>query len=182
MVREPVVPFGDTNLRICAEVQLASQHESDNACQVSAESKPLQLIHQLHVFVEAFRNSLWPIQRGQLRFGAAFSSLYTALHFANRVNILRDSCPVARPKPALDTVQIVQNRIQNALVLPGMCGSALGGSTVAEQTLEDDPGIILCGQRRRWRSPRERVQVDTAIAVFALAGEEVQIDRKFERG
>ena len=55
------------------------------------------------------------------------------------------------------------------------------GPAVAEQPFEYHPRVVLGGQRRRRRRPCERVEVGAAVAVLALAGEEVQIDGELER-
>ena len=60
------MPFGDADLRIRAEVQLASEHERDDARDVGLEGEPLQLVHQPDVLVEPLRNADRPFERRQL--------------------------------------------------------------------------------------------------------------------
>src|SRR5262249_16047134 len=100
--------------------------------QISPECKPLQFIHQLHVFIEALGNPLRPIQRWQLGVGASLHALKPPFDFPNRIDILTDLSPIARAKPPFEPVQIVENRIKNTLVLPGYRGAAFGGSTITE--------------------------------------------------
>ena len=71
VVRQPVMPFGDADLRIGAEVQLATEHERDDARDVGAERQPLQLVHQLDVLVEALGNTGRTFERRQLGVVAA---------------------------------------------------------------------------------------------------------------
>src|SRR5690606_3163203 len=70
---------------------------------------------------------------------------------------------------------------EDAAVLMRERHALLGGAAVAEQALEDEPRIILGRQRLGRRSPRERVEVYAAVAVLALSGQEIQIDRELER-
>ena len=62
------------------------------------------------------------------------------------------------------------------------CDQALRGRpAVAEEPLEDDARIVLGRKRRRRRAPRERVHVDAAVAVLAVAREMIQVEAQLER-
>ena len=52
---------------------------------------------------------------------------------------------------------------------------------LAEQPLEDRARVGLHRQRHRRRPPRERVDVDAAVAPFAVADDEVRLQRELER-
>ena len=83
------MPFGDADLRIGAEVQLAAEHERDDARDVGLEGEPLQVVHQLDVLVEPLRNADRPFERRQLRRRAALlDALNPPLDFAHRVDVV----------------------------------------------------------------------------------------------
>jgi hypothetical protein len=64
MMRQAVMPFGDADLRIGAEIQLATEHESRHARDVGLERQPLQLEHQRDVMVESLRDADRPLEIG----------------------------------------------------------------------------------------------------------------------
>ena len=62
------------------------------------------------------------------------------------------------------------------------CASRCSGrAAVAEHALEDDARVHFHRQRRGRRAPRDRVPVDAAVAVVAVADEIVLLERHLER-
>ena len=180
-MRQPVMAFGDADFRIGAEVQLASEHERRDARDVGAVGQPLQLVHQLHVLVEPLRHALGTIQRRQLGLGTVLDGLDSPFDLADRIDVFRQLGAVGRSEPPLQTGEVLEHRIENALVLARLGGAPRRGAAVAEQPLEHDARIVLGRQRRRRRGPRQRVQVGAAVAVLALPGQEIEIDGELER-
>ena len=107
--------------------------------------------------------------------------LDTALDVAHGLEITLDLGSVGRPERAVETREILGHRIEDAAVLFRAGLALLRRATVAEQALEDEPGIVLGRQRRCRRFPRDGIQIRAGIAVLALARQKVQIDAQLER-
>ena len=183
MVRQPVMALVDADLGIGAEIQLAPEHEGDDAREIAAERQPLQLEHQLHVLVEAPGNAGRPVETGERLIGPApLRALDAPFDLAHGVEILADAGAIARPEILLQPRQVGHHRIEKTAVLACLRLTLRRGAAVAKQPLEDEPGIVLGGKRRRRRSPGQGIEVGAAVAVLALPGEEVEIDRELERG
>ena len=181
-MRQAVVPFGDADLRIRPEVQLAPEHERHDARDVGAEREPLQLVHQLDVLVEPLRECP-PAGRasGSSDGAALLDALNPPLDLTHGVDVVGDLRAIAGPSALLQPRQIRHHRVEDAAVLARLRQPLRRRAAVAEQPLEDDARIVLGRQRRRRRAPRQRVQVGAAVAVLALAAEEVEVDRQLQR-
>src|SRR5690606_4456874 len=140
------------------------------------------LEHQRHMLVEALGDAA---RASEVRYPGidadALDGLDTALDLAQRREVIVDLPAIGRAERACEAREILADRVEDAAVLMRERHALLGGAAVAEQALEDEPRIILGRQRLGRRSPRERVEVYAAVAVLALSGQEIQIDRELER-
>ena len=127
-MRQAVVPFGDADLRIGAEVQLAAQHERDDARDVGAERQPLQVVHQPDVLVEPLGDAHRPFERRQHLGGAALlGRLNPPLDFAHRVDVVGHRRAIARPERAEQPLQLLVHRVENAPLLRGPAPARCAG-------------------------------------------------------
>ncbi len=73
------------------------------------------------------------------------------------------------------------DRVEDAAVLTRALDALCRGTAVAEQPFEDGARVVLRRQRRRGGAPRQRVHVDTAVAVAAVPDQVVQVEAHLER-
>src|SRR5262245_13423246 len=114
MVRHRVMPLREPDLRVRAEVELAAEHERDDAREVRLKREPLKLVHELHVLAERFRNAGRALERGQARVVAEpLDRLNSPLDLADRLEILVDLDAVGRTKVARQAPEIRADEIEN---------------------------------------------------------------------
>ncbi|HIC53184.1 MAG TPA: hypothetical protein EYO97_05075, partial [Gemmatimonadetes bacterium] len=179
---QPVVRVWHPQVRVGSSTQLATEHEGEDAGDVGLIGEREQVEHQLDVLLVGVGHADRTSQLGKLGVGTlGLSQLDPALERADRVEILGDSRAIARTDVALEIGEVVGHRIENAAVPPHLGHTLLCGTALAEQTLEHDPRVVLHRLRCRGRTPRDRVQVDTAVPVFAVAHQPVEIDRELQR-
>src|SRR5690606_5157566 len=140
-----------------------------------------ELVHEPDVLAEGLRNAARPLERRQAgRLAGRLGGLDAPLDLAQGVEVVADLAAVGRAERAREAREIRRHGIENAAVLSRAREALLVRAAVAEQALEDEPRVVLGRQRARRRTPRQRVQVNAAIAVLAHAREEAQIDRQLE--
>ena len=169
VVRQRVMPLRDADLGIRAEVELAAEHEGDDAREVGLKREPLQLVHQLDVVAEHLG-----MPRGRSSAGRpAWSPSSRRLGCGARPRApsrgtRRPGCD-RWPERCAKPREVRGHRIEDAAVLARLGRRCVVRAAVAEQPLEHDARVVLGRQRRRRRPPRQRVQVDAAVAVVAVA-------------
>ena len=84
-------------------------------------------------------------------------------------------------EPVLQPRHLRRDRIEDAPVLARLREPLRRRAAVAKQALEDGARVVLGRQRRRRRPPRQRVHVDAAVAVPAVADQIVQVEAQLER-
>ena len=88
---------------------------------------------------------------------------------------------VVRAEPPLQARHLRGHRVEDAAVLACQADALRRGPAIAEKAFEDRTRVVLRGERRRRRPPRQRVHVDAAVAVAAVADQVIQVDAHFER-
>src|SRR5215470_17100719 len=78
-------------------------------------------------------------------------------------------------------MEILQHRVEDAVLVASLRETLGRGATVAEQPLENNAWVVLRRQRSGWRAPGKRIQIRAAVAVLTLAGKKVEIDGELER-
>ena len=84
-----------------------------------------------------------------VRLGVGSGLLDPPLHLADRLEVLLDLALVRSADLALEPGDVLGHPIQQARLLAQGSAAFLGAAAVAEQALEDDPGVSLSGQGRR---------------------------------
>src|SRR2546425_13198501 len=148
--------------------QIAAQHQSDGARDVSLEGQRHQVVHQTVMDMLALRQAEWDLSTG-LFHGIAHRNLDPPLDFANVLGIGVEPCFITRTEIFLQKSQIMRDRLQDAGVLLSSGSSLLGACSVAEQPLESHTRIDLCRQRLRGCRPRDTVRVGAALSKVAAA-------------
>ena len=175
--------FGDADLRVGAEVQLASEHEGDDAREVGPERQPLQLVHQLDVLVEAFGDAGRPLERRAARSLLRFSTPEIRRSTSRTESTY--SSTAARsvgPSRCCRRLKSSMHRIEDAAVAAAPARHAAPRVPPSPNSRSNTTrGLFSVGSGVVGVRPRERVQIGAAVAVLALADEEVQIDRELER-
>src|SRR5690349_757294 len=113
MVGKEVVAFWYSNFRIGAVIAIASQEKSGNTGTVCLESQMEHAEHNLHVFLEAGRNSRRSIDR---RIGTVLEILSTRnafLDFPHAGKIFIEFRAVFRGKIPLQVPCVLKDEIQN---------------------------------------------------------------------
>jgi hypothetical protein len=121
-----------------------------------------------------------PSMKVTTRVMSAWKAMNATLDLAHGVEIVGHLNAVARPQSFRQPSEIRRHEIEDAAVLDSPRGALLGRAAVAEKPLEHEPRIVLGGQRSRGGAPRQRVEIDTAVAVLALARQEIEIDAELE--
>jgi hypothetical protein len=150
---------------------------------VALEGEPLQVVHQFDVLVEAFGNADRTLERREIDLiGVGMRALQTALDLAHRRQILIDARAIGRAEPLLEPADVAAHPVEDAAVALRLALPLFRGAGAAEQAIEHHLRVVFGRQRRRRRPPRERVDVDTAVAVVAVADQVVRVGRELERG
>src|SRR5262249_42724312 len=158
--------LGDANLRVRPAGLLTAVHERDHASQVGLIGEELQVVEQLHVRLESFGHTRRLIDVWAF-FGALFFSLLDpALDVTERLEIVVHLPGVRRAEFLLKLPHAGGHRIEDAPVLTeASCPyTGIGAVARSEQSLENDARIVFRHQRQRWREPRQRAAVRTAVA------------------
>ena len=100
---------------------------------------------------------------------------------AHGVQVLRHARPVSRADVTAQPREVVRDGVEDAPVLPELRSPLGRRAAFTEELLEHDARVVLHRQRRRRVSPRDGVHVDAAIAVLAVAHQEVAVDRQLQR-
>ena len=175
-----MVGIGNADLRIRAAVQLAAQHEGEDPRDVGLPGQRGEVEQQPDVLGVRLGDADRPGEVRQLGV-APLGELDAALDGAHRVQILGDPRPVAGADLAPQPGQIVADGVEDAAVLAKLRPPLRRRAAFAEKPLEDDAGVVLHRQRRRRVAPRDGVHVDAAVAVLAVADEEVAVYRQLQR-
>src|SRR4029434_4092883 len=92
--------------------------------------------------------------------------------FAHGLEVVTDFHSVFGSEPCLQPRHVGGHGVEDAAILRCALEALSSRSAIAEQALEDRAWIVLRRQRRRRRTPRQRVHVDAAVPVAAVADEE----------
>src|SRR5688572_2498930 len=139
MVRHRVMPLREPDLGIRAEVELAAEHERDDAREVRLKREPLELVHELHMLAESLRNARRALERGQARVVAEpLDRLNSPLDFADRLEILVDLDAIGRAEIARQAAEVGADEIENAAILARLRRALRVRAAIAEQPLEHD--------------------------------------------
>ena len=142
-----------------------------------------QIEHELGVLLMIVRNPGG--RRRYAQVGVAvllFGELDPPLNFANGIEIFGHAVAIVRAQAALQAPHLAGDGIENAALLFDAFQALGGCSTVAEQAVEDQPGIDLHGHRRGGRAPGNRIHIGATEAHVAGADQSaVILGRQFER-
>ena len=154
---------GDANLGIGRPALLAADLERDDPGGVGLERQGLHVEHQPRMLVVADRDAgrrLDHRQLAPLRLGV----LDAPLDLAHRLQVLVELRAVAASEAALQAVDLIQHRVENAALPPQPRRPHLGVGAVdvPEEPVEHHARVGLHRQRRRRAAPREPVLVGAA--------------------
>ena len=184
VVRGRVVRVGDPDLGERAHALLAADQEARDAGQVGLERHQHQVEHEVGVLLEDGGDAGRLHHVGQLAVALALGDLDAALDVAHRVEVPGELRAVAAAELPLQVADLGADRVEDAAVAaqgpqPRL---GLGGADGPEQVLEHRAGVGLHRQRGVLVAPREGGAVGAAVAVLALPGEVVGLERQLERG
>ena len=156
-MRHRVMALREADLGIRAEVQLAAEHERDDASEVRLERER-----------SAARTSASRVRRtrpgcraaarapaSSALVGAVLDLSVSAARLrGRRRDTRRPACDRPRPSVPVQPREVLVDRVEDAAVLARERGALRVRAAVAEQPLEHDARVVLRRQRRRRRAPR----------------------------
>ena len=184
VVRRRVVRVGDPDLGERAHALLAAHEVRRHPRQVGLERHQHQVEHEVRVLLEAGGDAGRLHHVGQLAVALALGDLDAALDVAHRVEIACELRAVAAAELPLQVGDLGADRVEDAAVAAqgAQPRLGLGGADRPEEVLEHRAGVGLHRQRGVLVAPREGGAVGAAVAVLALPGEVVGLERQLERG
>ena len=177
--------IGDADLGVGARAHFARHQEGDDPRHVALERQHLEIEHQLRMLGKRRRDAAArPVHRRQLDVDLFLRLLNPPLDVTNGVEVLRQLAGVGRPEPPAQPLHFVDERIQDAAIVPDPGETRRPGRVVAvaEQALEHRARLVLHRQRRRRVAPRQRVGIGAAVAGLARADQLVRIEAQLQRG
>jgi hypothetical protein len=128
----------------------------------------MEIEHQLDVLLERVGDSKRALGQRHVELRAVLFRAFDALlDGPHGLEVLGELHAVARPERALKTLHLIGHRIENAARVPRPREPLGGGAPLAEQAVEHHARLRLHRERRRRRSPRNRVGVETVRAAVA---------------
>ena len=171
-----VVRLRHPDVRVGAAAQLAGHLEATHPGDIGLIGQGQHVEQHLHVRVVRIGHTGrlvrgWKRCRGTVLLGA----LDPAFDISHRIQVLLYHVAVTLPQPALELVNALHDRVENAAVGLHLGQPCFHASAVAEEPLEHHTRVALVGQRLGRSAPGRGVLVCAAVAVLTVADAEVRL-------
>ena len=151
---ERVKGIGHPDLVVGAHAHLFGHHEGGDAGLVGLPGKRHELKHHFQLFAEILRRAERRIRKMYLRAAGLLQLLDPALDLADRVEVVGQGCPVARPQSIAHAACLRHHVIEDAAGLLRNLGALGVRIALAEQLTEHLSRVVLHRQWLCWCTER----------------------------